>query len=251
MLLQSWSSRNETTFGNSCSPNSCRIHDRRLIAPECFAGYSRRVRIITGRFKGRKLHAPKTDDTRPMLGRVKENVFNILGPEVEDARVLDLFSGSGALGLEALSRGAASVRFVEQSKEARRALRKNCEMLDLGAPEVVHAPGDALVAEAWREPGAGRWVDVAFLDPPYPIWRAPGDRRTMLAVVKAVLAEAVVPTGVLVLHTAPRDLDHADLGLPDGTKPRVWGQSAVWFLRPADAPDGPEDRDDALGGADD
>ena len=200
--------------------------------------YPAPVRIITGRFKGRKLHAPSGEDTRPMLGRVKENVFNILGEEVDGARVLDLFSGSGSLGLEALSRGARHVRFVEQSKDARKALRKNCEMLQLDHDEVEHAPGDALLADAWREPGGERWVDIAFLDPPYPIWKNPGDRRTMLAVVKAVLREAIAPTGVLVLHTAPKDVDFADLGAPDGAEPRTYGNSAIWFLRPLDAPGG-------------
>ena len=172
-----------------------------------------------------------------MLGRVKENLFNILGDEVIDAAVLDLFSGSGSIGLEALSRGAASVRFVEESKEARKALRRNCESLDVEPGEIEHAPGDAMVAEAWRNPGEGRWVDVAFLDPPYPIWRSPGDRRRMLSVVTAVLHEALKPTGVLILHTAPKDLDGSDLGLAPDAKPRTYGNSALWFLRPADAPD--------------
>lgn len=172
-----------------------------------------------------------------MLGRVKENLFNILGEEILDAAVLDLFSGSGSIGLEALSRGAATVRFVEESKEARKALRKNCDGLDLEPGEVEHAPGDALSANAWREATGERWADVAFLDPPYPIWRTPGDRRTMLSVVQAVLNEALKPTGVLVLHTGPRDLSGADLGLDPDTKPRVYGNSALWFVRPADAPE--------------
>jgi 16S rRNA (guanine966-N2)-methyltransferase len=193
------------------------------------------VRIITGRFKGRRLAAPPGEDTRPMLGRVKENLFNILADEVVDAEVLDLFSGSGGLGLEALSRGAQRVRFVEQSSAARRVLRKNCDACDLADEEVEHAPGDALVGDAWRRPDGSRWADVAFLDPPYPIWRAPGDRATMLAVVRAVLAEAVVPGGVLVLHTHPRDLRPEDLGLPDDAEPRVYGNSALWFLRAPDA----------------
>ncbi len=179
-----------------------------------------------------------------MLGRVKENLFNILGDEVIDAAVLDLFSGSGSIGLEALSRGATSVRFVEESKEARRSLRKNCDALDLEVGEVEHAPGDAMVAGAWRKPGDDRWVDVAFLDPPYPIWSSPGDRRRMLSVVTAVLNEAVKPTGVLVLHTAPNDLDGPDLGLPTDAKPRIYGNSALWFLRPADAPDDDDDGDE-------
>lgn len=192
------------------------------------------MRIITGRFRGRKLAAPRGDDTRPMLDRVKESVFNIIGDEVLDARVLDLFSGSGALGLEALSRGAASVRFVEQSKEARKALRRNCEALELGPTEVEHQPGDALVADAWREPGGERWADLALLDPPYPIWRAPGDRRTMLSVCEAVLKECLKPDALMVLHTAPGDLDPVDLGLPEGAKPRTYGNSAIWFVRAPD-----------------
>jgi len=174
-----------------------------------------------------------------MLGRVKESVFNILGDEVEDAVVLDLFSGSGALGLEALSRGARRVRFVEESKEARKALRRNCEAFGLGPDEVEHRPGDALAAEAWREPGQGRWADLAFLDPPYPIWRAPGDRRTMLAVVRSVLAECLKPDAPMVLHVPPGALSAVDLKLDAEAKPRRYGQSEIWFLRGPDDP-GPE-----------
>lgn len=181
-----------------------------------------------------------------MLGRVKESVFNILGDEVVDAVVLDLFSGSGALGLEALSRGAVKVRFVEESKEARKALRRNCEAFGLGPDEVEHRPGDALVAEAWREPGQGRWADLAFLDPPYPIWRAPGDRRTMLAVVRSVLTECLKPGAPMVLHVPPGALSAVDLRLDAEAKPRRYGQSEIWVLRgpddpaPAGAPEGPQ-----------
>lgn len=166
-----------------------------------------------------------------MLGRVRESLFNILGDELDGAEVLDLFSGSGGLGLEALSRGAARVRFVEQSAKARKALRRNCETFGLAADEVEHAPGDALLADAWRRPNGERWADVAFVDPPYPLWRSAGDRRTLLATVQRVLDEAVVPGGVLVLHTHPRDLEPADLGLPSDAEPRIYGNSALWLLR--------------------
>lgn len=169
-----------------------------------------------------------------MLGRVKENLFNIIGDEVDGAQVLDLFSGSGSIGLEALSRGATRVRFVEQSKVARQALRKNCEAFGVTDEEVEHAPGDALSADAWRSAGAERWADIAFLDPPYPIWRAPGDRRTMIAVVQAVLTEALVPGGLLVLHTPPKELKPEDFGLDADDEPRVYGKSALWLLRAAD-----------------
>ena len=166
-----------------------------------------------------------------MLGRVKENLFNILGDEIVDAVVLDLFSGSGSLGLEALSRGAEKVRLVEQSSVARKALRKNCVAFEVADDEVVHAPGDAMLADAWRQLDRARWADIAFLDPPYPIWRTPGDRATMISVVKAVLQEALVPDGVLVLHTPPMELSAEDLGLPADVMPRVYGNSALWFLR--------------------
>ncbi|MEM9382629.1 MAG: 16S rRNA (guanine(966)-N(2))-methyltransferase RsmD [Planctomycetota bacterium] len=192
------------------------------------------MRIITGRFRGRRLVAPEGEDTRPMLGRVKESLFSILGDEVDGARVLDLFSGSGGLGLEALSRGAASVRFVEQSAAARKALRRNCDAFGVTDEEVEHAPGDALLADAWRRPDGARWADLAFLDPPYPIWRTPGDRATMLAVVRKVVDEALVPGGLLVLHTHPSDLEPSDLGLDDDAEPRVYGNSALWFVRAAE-----------------
>lgn len=168
-----------------------------------------------------------------MLGRVKENLFNILGDEVVDAQVLDLFSGSGSLGLEALSRGAKRVRFVEHSSVARKALRRNCQDFGVTDEEVEHAPGDAMLADAWRQLDGSRWADIAFLDPPYPIWRTPGDRATMLSVVKAVLKEALVPDGMLVLHTHPRELSAEDLDLPADAKARVYGNSALWFLRAA------------------
>ena len=91
------------------------------------------------------------------------------------------------------------------------------------------------MGDAWRRPDGSRWAHVALLDPPYPIWRTPGDRATMLAVVRAVLSEAVVPGGVLMLHTHPSDLRPEDLGLSDDEKPRVYGNSALWFLRAPEA----------------
>src|SRR6266545_3671607 len=94
------------------------------------------VRIIAGSRKGHRIAAPKGDTTRPTSDFVREAAFNLIGP-VDDATVLDLFAGSGALGLEALSRGAASVTFVESDRDACRTIDRNLEKLGLEGARVV------------------------------------------------------------------------------------------------------------------
>ena len=121
------------------------------------------MRVIAGRYGGRRLKAPPGAATRPTGDRVREALFSILGARVDDARVLDLFAGSGALGLEALSRGAALATFVESGQSALTALRANLAALGADA-EVVRA--DAL---RWLRaaPDTARQYDLVFLDPPY------------------------------------------------------------------------------------
>jgi 16S rRNA (guanine(966)-N(2))-methyltransferase RsmD len=121
------------------------------------------MRVIAGRYGGRRLVAPPGATTRPTSDRVREALFSILGPRVEEAAVLDLFAGSGALGLEALSRGAADVTFVDSAPAALRALRANLEALGADA-EVVRAD-----AVRWLRTAScrGRQYSLVFLDPPY------------------------------------------------------------------------------------
>jgi len=95
------------------------------------------VRIIAGSRKGHSIAAPKGLDTRPTSDRTREAVFNIVAPWVEDAEVLDLFAGSGAMGLEALSRGAASAVFVESDRDAQRTIERNLEKLGLTGARIV------------------------------------------------------------------------------------------------------------------
>jgi 16S rRNA (guanine966-N2)-methyltransferase len=121
------------------------------------------MRIVAGEFRGRSLQAPGDRRARPTADRVREAWFSILAGELLGAQVLDLFAGSGALGLEALSRGAASVDFVEMSRPALVALRANIAALDVEGRVRVRA-GDALRFVAGLLPGA---YDVAFADPPY------------------------------------------------------------------------------------
>jgi len=120
------------------------------------------MRIIGGTHRGRRIAAPKGGHTRPTGDRVREALFNLVGP-VDGASVLDLYAGSGALGLEALSRGAVRATFVESAPAAQRALRANVEALGAEA-ELVRA--DALRWLRTARPGA-RQYDLVFLDPPY------------------------------------------------------------------------------------
>ena len=128
------------------------------------------MRIVSGSFRGRTLAAPQGQATRPTSDRARQAIFNILehaawSPGVRDARVIDLFAGSGALGFEALSRGAAFCLFVETDEAARGAIRENVEAMGLFGATRVHRR-DA--TDLGVRPGAdGPAFDLAFLDPPY------------------------------------------------------------------------------------
>jgi 16S rRNA (guanine966-N2)-methyltransferase len=128
------------------------------------------MRIVGGKFKGRSIAAPEGRDTRPTSDRAREAVFNVLAhadwsPGVEGRRVLDLFAGSGALGLEALSRGGAFALFVETDAAARGALRDNIEALGLFGMTRIHRR-DATDLGV-KPAGLGEPFDLVFLDPPY------------------------------------------------------------------------------------
>lgn len=136
------------------------------------------MRVVAGRFKGRTLHAPKGASTRPTSDKVREALFAVLG-DVEGAHVLDLFAGSGALGIEALSRGARSVTFVDHDAKAVTATRRN--LAEVGVEALVQRR-DAL---AFLRSAAGRF-DLVFIDPPYSSAPRLGERLTQL--LPAVLA---------------------------------------------------------------
>lgn len=130
------------------------------------------MRVIAGRLGGRRLQAPAGRTTRPTSDRVREAVFAMLG-SVEDARVLDLFAGTGALGIEALSRGAWSVVFVERDADALRVLRANIAALGIDAQAAQVRRADAL--QALRAASAAQETyDLVFIDPPYARLREAG-----------------------------------------------------------------------------
>ena len=127
------------------------------------------MRVTGGRLAGRTLRAPKGLDTRPTTDRVRESLFGMLehaeGAPLEGARVLDLFAGSGALGIEAISRGAAFCLFVETAAGARGAIRDNTEGLGLNGVTRLHRRSATSLGE--KPAGMGERFTVAFLDPPY------------------------------------------------------------------------------------
>jgi 16S rRNA (guanine966-N2)-methyltransferase len=172
------------------------------------------MRVIAGSRKGHRLVAPHGVETRPTSDRVRENIFNLVGP-LDGARVLDLFAGSGALGIEALSRGAASAVFVEHDPEALRAIERNLDHLRLTGARVVR--GDVLRTIA-EEATAGAKYDLVLVDPPY----------GMLTEIQPRLARhlpsLLAANGLVVLETDART--EPELPLPIRTT-RKYGQTRV------------------------
>ena len=171
------------------------------------------MRIIAGEKRGHTIQAPKGRDTRPTSDRVRENVFNLVGP-VDGATVLDLYAGSGAYGLEALSRGADRAVFVEIDREAVRAIERNLDKLRLSATVLRQDAVTALASEA----GTGRKYDLVLVDPPYDMYT---DLQPQLArYLPSVLAE----DGVLVVETDVRI--EPELPLEQRTS-RKYGQARI------------------------
>ena len=185
------------------------------------------MRIVSGRLRGRALTAPAGAATRPTSDRARQALFDVLAhaawaPELEGARVIDLFAGSGALGLEAMSRGAAACLFVETDEAARGAIRDNLEALDLMGAARVHRR-DA-VDLGPRPASAGPAFDLAFLDPPY--GRGLGERAlAALALDRWLALGAVCVWERAAAEAAPPPQGFASLDT------RTWGAARVDFLR--------------------
>jgi 16S rRNA (guanine966-N2)-methyltransferase len=160
------------------------------------------MRVIAGLYGGRRLQAPPGMDTRPTSDRVREALFSILGARVEDARVLDLFAGSGALGIEALSRGARAATFVDSAAAAVRAVQANLAAVGAEA-QVVRAEARRFLGGASHD---GRQYDLVFLDPPYRLAASLGGD------LSAALAAVLAPGAVVVAESDRRA--PLEVGLP-------------------------------------
>jgi 16S rRNA (guanine966-N2)-methyltransferase len=188
------------------------------------------MRIIGGEWRGRRLEVP--EGIRPMLDRERERLFGILGARVEGAAVLDVFAGSGALSLEALSRGARLATLVENGRKVLPVLRKNLEALGAG-PRARLLPISAFGLPKAGEPGQGS-VDVAIVTPPFPLLEDLAMRPRFETLFLYVARRLVVPGGLFVLEH-PEKLDPSALGLGPPRDTRRTAASALSFW---DAPAG-------------
>ncbi|HOE95993.1 MAG TPA: 16S rRNA (guanine(966)-N(2))-methyltransferase RsmD [Candidatus Sumerlaeota bacterium] len=184
------------------------------------------TRIIAGQRRGMIIRTPRGRQTRPTLGRVRESLFMILAPRLEGARVLDLFAGSGALGLEALSRGAACCVFVDQAHGAIAALRANVAQLGWrDRAEIV-----AHNALRWLAAPPRRPFDLILLDPPYGEETAGRALRRLADALDAWLA----PDGVVVAQIGRRDpLDEA-FGALRAFRWESYSETRIGFFRRAE-----------------
>ncbi|GAB2695646.1 16S rRNA (guanine(966)-N(2))-methyltransferase RsmD [Thalassiella azotivora] len=187
------------------------------------------TRIVAGAARGRTLVVPRGDATRPTSDRVREALFSRLEHEgvVAGARVLDLFAGSGALGLEAASRGAAHVLLVEQARPALTALRRNVDALGLDGVQVVGSPVERHLAATPLEP-----YDLVLADPPYPL------AEDALATVLGALVEHewLAEGAVVVVERSARG---PEPGWPAGLvrfDERRYGETVLWFAEPLSDP---------------
>jgi 16S rRNA (guanine966-N2)-methyltransferase len=158
------------------------------------------MRVIAGTYKGRRLAAPSWTGLRPTSDKLRETIFNILAARVPGARVLDLYAGTGALGIEALSRGAAAVTFVERDRRAQKLIEENLERCGITDGYVIIRASvenalrdlcDDLRDRRDQSTNAGPF-DIAFLDPPYDREPGPGELTGVLASVAHVMRQGAV-----------------------------------------------------------
>jgi 16S rRNA (guanine966-N2)-methyltransferase len=180
------------------------------------------MRVIAGSAGGMRLTAPRDPSTRPITDRVKETLFAILGDRVPDAHVLDLYAGSGAIGIEALSRGAVSADFVERGRPPLEVLRANLATTRLAGASRVHAVDvDHFLAQ-----DVGAAWDLAFLDPPYEL-------RAIVAPLRALVPHLAPGAMVVVKHFWRTEVPEVDGLVP--IRQRRFGETMLTFLELEDA----------------
>ena len=173
------------------------------------------MRIIAGTAKGATLRAA-SKGTRPMTGRARESLFSIIAGHLPAAEVLDLYAGSGSLGLEALSRGAVHAVFVEWGRDAARILRANVDSVGLGGSVIERDVAVALMS-------LNRVFDVVFVDPPY------SDEDTDVEAVLAQVDRLLAPDGLVIVHRQARSA----FGVPEfltSTDERRYGDAVITML---------------------
>jgi len=180
------------------------------------------MRVIAGRAGGIRLDVPK-QDVRPTMDRVKAAIFSSLGETVIGARVLDLFAGTGSLGIEALSRGAASARFIDHDRQAVAAIERNLAKTKLSGRVVQRDVFDFL-----RRPISRESYDIIFADPPYEK-TSDGESYTILLLQNHGLAQIIESSGTFVLEKRPSE-KRADSNFWHVLRAKKYGATEVLFL---------------------
>ena len=192
------------------------------------------MRIISGKYRSRTLAAPAGLSTRPTSDRLRETLFNVLAPRVRGARFLDLFAGSGAVGLEALSRDAAEVEFVEVAPAAVKVLRGNLQRLGLASGFRIHTASVGatlrkLAASAEKSQSAA--FDLIFLDPPYD---AEAEYQGTLALLGGVANSLLASEAMVVAEHRRKEKLAEQYGRLERTRLLEQGDAALSFYRVAD-----------------
>lgn len=181
------------------------------------------TRIIGGRAGGRRLATPHGARTRPTSDRVREALFSVIESwcgSLQGLRFLDLYAGSGAVGLEAWSRGAGVVTLVESDRRTAALIGENARSIGFAKPNVVAVP----VAAALSTPPAAPY-DIAFLDPPYPLT----DAEVAADLAALVANEWLVPEGLVVVERSARSPEPAWPDGFEGTRSKKYGETTLWL----------------------
>ena len=180
------------------------------------------MRVIAGKAKGRALLAPKGWNTRPITAMMKESLFSIWQAKIEDARFLDLFAGSGSMGIEALSRGARQVVFVEKDRKAVEVIKKNLLVCKFEDGYQVYK--DDVFHRIERLKADGEQFDIIYLDPPFTV------DEIFLPVMEALSDMALVADdGIVVIRTRKEKAMPDDMGALQKYRLKLYGSSSVHF----------------------
>ena len=182
------------------------------------------MRIIAGEMRGRQLTAVAGMQTRPTSDKVKGAIFSVLGDKVLNARVLDLFAGTGNLAIEALSRGAREAVLVEKSLDAHRVIRENLEQIGVAHQAKLLLKDAFLYLKTYPN----EVFDLIFLDPPY--------RQGLVTQAISALSENIylTPTGVIIAETAKDEKLNGDIYPFEIRKTGKYGDTLVWYLQRID-----------------
>ena len=187
------------------------------------------LRIIAGKFRGRNLKSPPSLEVRPTSDRLRETLFNVIAPRIAGVRFLDLCAGSGAVGIEALSRGAIHATFVDSSRAMSVLIKSNLELcrIERGESEVIQSEAlDYLRRFVSKQPDSGKLWDIAFFDPPYAT-----DHTPILDIFGARSSSLLTAKGLVIVE------HHQKNNLPEGTGSLVryrvlkQGDSALSFYQ--------------------